>query len=66
MVVGPNRTTLDGEMLIIDTPHLLGLVAETVGWKVEESLALDAYQRFDLHQQNSITSERLVVLRRVG
>lgn len=66
MVVGPNRTTLDGEMLIIDTPHLLGLVAETVGWKVEESLALDAYQRFDLHQQNSITTERLVVLRRVG
>ena len=66
MVVGPNRTTLDGEMLIIDTPHLLGLVAETVGWKVEESLALDAYQRFDLHQQNSITSERLVVLRRLG
>lgn len=64
MVVGPNRTTLDGETLIIDTPHLLGSVAEMVGWKVNESLALDAYQRFDLHRQNSITSERLVVLRR--
>jgi site-specific DNA-methyltransferase (cytosine-N4-specific) len=66
MVVGPNRTTLDGETLIIDTPHLLGLVAETVGWKVEESIALDAYQRFDLHRQNSITTERLVVLSRAS
>jgi site-specific DNA-methyltransferase (cytosine-N4-specific) len=64
MVVGPNRTTLDGELLVIDTPHLLGVVAESVGWRVEESIALDAYQRFDLHRQNSITSERLVVLRR--
>jgi hypothetical protein len=64
MVVGPNRTTLDGETLIIDTPQLLGFVAETTGWRVIESLALDAYQRFALHHQNSITTERLVVLRR--
>jgi site-specific DNA-methyltransferase (cytosine-N4-specific) len=66
MVVGPNRTTLDGEMLVIDTPHLLGVIAESVGWKVEESLPLDAYQRFDLHRQNSITTERLIVLRRAS
>lgn len=65
MVAGPNRTTLSGQTLVIDTPHLLGTVAERVGWKVEESLALDAYQRFDLHRQNSITTERLVVLKRV-
>lgn len=66
MVAGPNRTTLSGHTLVIDTPQLLATVAESVGWKVEESLALDAYQRFDLHRQNSITTERLVVLRRVG
>lgn len=64
MVVGPNRTTLSGQTVLIDTPQLLGSVAETVGWKVEEMIALDAYQRFDLHRQNSITTERLVVLKR--
>ncbi len=64
MVVGPNRTTLNGETLVIDTPQLLAVVAESAGWEVQESLPLDAYQRFDLHRQNSITSERLVVLKR--
>ena len=64
MVVGPNRTTLSGEPLTIDTPHLLVDVAQAVGWKIQEVIALDAYQRFDLHQENSITSEKLILLRR--
>ena len=64
MVVGPNRTTLSGEPLTIDTPHLLVDVAQAVGWRIQEVIALDAYQRFDLHQENSITSEKLILLRR--
>ena len=64
MVVGPNRTTLSGQPLTIDTPHLLVEVAQAVGWKLQEVIALDAYQRFDLHQENSITSEKLILLRR--
>lgn len=64
LVVGPNRTTLGGEEVRIDTPRLLGLVAQHAGWKLSEVIPLDAYQRFDLHRKNSITAESLVVLRR--
>lgn len=63
MVVGPNRTTLSGELVNIDTPRLLASVAAEVGWEVDELVALDAYQRFSIHQENSIKEEMLVVLR---
>lgn len=63
MVVGPNRTTLSGELINIDTPRLLASVAAEVGWAVDELVALDAYQRFSVHQENSIKEEALVVLR---
>ena len=33
---------------------------------LEELAELDTYQRFDMHQRNSITSEWLVVLRNAG
>lgn len=63
MVVGPNRSTLGGQPLVIKTPELLALIAESVGWTVDELIPLNAYQRFGLHRKNSITSETLVILR---
>ncbi|MFN7978372.1 MAG: hypothetical protein U0P30_09560 [Vicinamibacterales bacterium] len=63
MVVGPNRTTLSGEVINIDTPRLLASVAAEVGWDVDEFVELDAYQRFSVHQENAIKEEALVVLR---
>ncbi|WP_291981167.1 hypothetical protein [Luteitalea sp.] len=66
MVVGPNRTTLSGEEINIDTPRLLASVAAEAGWDVDELVALDAYQRFSVHQENSIKEEMLVVLRAKG
>lgn len=64
LVVGRNRTNIGGVETIIDTPRLLADVAEHRGWIVDEVLELDAYQRFSMHQRNSIRTEALVMLRR--
>lgn len=64
LVVGRNRTTLGGKTVVIDTPRLLGDVAEANGWHVQEMLEMNAYQRFDIHRRNSIRTETLVVLKR--
>jgi site-specific DNA-methyltransferase (cytosine-N4-specific) len=63
MIVGPNRSTLGGHELVINTPELLAALAESVGWVVHELIPLEAYQRFDLHRQNSITTEKLILLK---
>jgi len=62
-VIGPNRCSLGGSAFAIDTPELLREVAEASGLVEEECIELDTYQRFDMHQQNSIRREVLLVLR---
>lgn len=63
LLVGSNRTTLRGEEVLIDTPRLLASLAESRGWSVAETIPFETYQRFDVHQKNSIRSELLLVLR---
>ncbi len=63
LVVGRNRTTLGGKEVTIDTPHLLGEIAAESGFRVEDVLELDTFQRFDVHSRNSIRSESLMILR---
>ena len=63
LVVGRNRTTLGGREITIDTPRLLGELGKATGFEVQELTELDAYQRFDMHRRNSITSEWLLVMR---
>jgi hypothetical protein len=64
LVVGKNQSRLGGQMFTIDTPHLLVLLAEHHGFTLQELLELNTYQRFDVHQGNSIRSEILIVLRK--
>lgn len=64
LLVGRNATELRGEEVVIDTPQLLADVAESRGWLVEEMLSFDTYHRFDVHQNNSIREEVLLVLQR--
>jgi hypothetical protein len=64
LVVGRNSTSLRGEEVLIDTPALLASVAESRGWDVEETMAFDTYHRYDIHAQNSIREEVLLMLRR--
>ena len=63
-VVGPNRTTLGGDMFHIDTPEMLATIGEKVGLKLIDSLELETYSRYNMHSQNSIREERLLVMRR--
>jgi site-specific DNA-methyltransferase (cytosine-N4-specific) len=64
LLVGRNSTELRGEEVLIDTPQLLAEVAESRGWEIEEILSLETYHRFDVHQNNSIREEVLLILRR--
>ena len=63
LVVGPNKTRLNGRQIIIDTPRLLVDIAISRGFKLIETIELNTYQRFDIHKNNSIQSESLLILR---
>lgn len=62
LVVGHNKTTLGGNKIDIDTPHYLKEVAIDVGWKHVESFPLQTYHRYDLHSQNAVNDETLLIL----
>jgi hypothetical protein len=64
IVVGRNHTVLNGKTFTIDTPSILMEIGELHGWKPEAILELDTYQRFDMHQRNSIRTECLLMLKR--
>lgn len=64
-VVGPNRTTLGGEMIHIETPEMLATIGEKVGLKLIDFFELETYSRYNKHSQNSIREERLLVMRRM-
>jgi site-specific DNA-methyltransferase (cytosine-N4-specific) len=63
LVVGTNKTTLGGREYVIDTPSLLIDVGVRAGFTREDAWPMDTYQRYGLHQKNSIDSEMLIVLR---
>lgn len=63
-VVGVNQTTLGGAPIVIDTPALLASVAEQAGFQIEEPIKLQAYQRYGVHQKNSIKEETVLMFRR--
>lgn len=65
LVVGQNQTRLGGQLFVIDTPNLLIQLATHNGFALQEALKLDTYQRFDIHQENSIRSEALIILRKI-
>jgi hypothetical protein len=64
LIVGRNSTRLGGRVFIIDTPRLLSILAEANGFRLRESMELETYQRFDVHQANSIRTEMLTILER--
>lgn len=63
IVVGRNRTRLGGRLLTLDTPRLLGELAECVNWRMEALVPMDTYHRFDIHRANSINTEALLLLK---
>ncbi len=63
IVVGRNKTVLGGKEIIIDAPAILASVATSAGFMPENRIELNTYQRYDLHQSNSIRSETMLILR---
>jgi hypothetical protein len=64
LIVGNNRTTAGGEQTVIRTPELLGEVAETRGYEVEEIIPLETWPRYGLHGKNGVSGEDALVIRR--
>lgn len=65
LIVGNNRTTAGGEQTVIRTPELLGKVAETRGYEVEEIIPLETWPRYGLHGKNGVSGEDALVIRRL-
>ena len=64
LVVGYNKTKLGNKEFVINTPNLLVSVAQKYNFKLQEIINLETYRRFDIHQNNSIRSEKMIVLRK--
>ena len=62
LVVGGNKTTMQGSEIVIDTSTMLQEIAASQGWQVVETIGLNTYQRYDMHQKNSIRTETLILL----
>lgn len=63
LIVGHNHTVLGGVRHDIDTPRHLADLAKSAGWKVEELIPLQTYQRYGYHQSNAVNAETLIMLR---
>lgn len=64
LIVGNNRTTAGGEQTVIRTPELLGEVAATRGYELEEVIPLETWPRYGLHGKNGVSGEDALVIRR--
>lgn len=64
LVVGQNKTNLQDNDIVINTPELLASIAEEIGWVVDDIIILNTYQRYDLHKDNSIKEEKLLILKK--
>ena len=63
LIVGTNRTRINGTDIVIPTPQFLTRIAESVGFVKERIEELDTYHRYNIHRANSINSESLIILR---
>jgi site-specific DNA-methyltransferase (cytosine-N4-specific) len=64
LIVGNNRTTAGGEQTVIRTPQMLGEVAATREFVVEEIIPLETWPRYGLHGKNGVSGEDALVIRR--
>ncbi|MEN5081003.1 DNA methyltransferase [Bosea sp. TWI1241] len=65
LIVGHNHTVLSNVRFDIDTPAHLAALAESVGWRIEETTSLQTYRRYGLHASNAVEAETLLVLRKL-
>jgi site-specific DNA-methyltransferase (cytosine-N4-specific) len=63
LIIGHNHTVLGGVRYDINTPEHLASIAGNVGWKIDESIELQTYQRYGYHMSNAVAAETLLILR---
>ena len=63
LIVGHNHTVLNAARFDVNTPAHLANIARTVGWRVEEVIDLQTYQRYGYHMNNAVAAESLILLR---
>lgn len=63
LIVGGNHTVLGGRRFDINTPQHLARIAESCGWKHDETILLQTYQRYGYHMNNAVKNESMIVLR---
>lgn len=63
LIVGGNHTVLGGTRFDINTPQHLANLATSKGWQHVETIPLQTYKRYGLHQNNATTIEALVILK---
>ncbi len=64
LVVGHNHTQLGHSKFDIETPAWLQTVATHTGFAHEESIPLQTYPRYSIHQANAVRLETLLILRK--
>lgn len=64
LIVGHNTTTLGGKKFFLNTPLLLAELAQSCGWRLEEIVPLETYNRYGINSKNAIAEESMVVLRK--
>ena len=65
-LVGVRTGLLSAAGIMRLTPVLINMVAEDNGFELQESVELETYQRYDIHQANSIRTETLLILKARG
>lgn len=63
LIVGHNHTMVGNVRTDIDTPMLLSIIGEDVGFKIHEITPLETYHRYGLNSLNAVQKESLMVFK---
>jgi hypothetical protein len=63
LIIGHNHTVLGGTRFDINTPVHLASIAQNAGWRVDELIEMQTYQRYGYHMNNAVGAETLLILR---
>ena len=62
LIVGNNRTTAGGQPIEIRTAEHLGKIANGLGFRIEDDMAMDMLVSRDIFRKNAVPSERIMRL----
>ncbi len=63
MVVGNNKTTAGGEKINIPTDDFIALIAEMLGFKLENKINMSVQKSYTIYSKNAINTESILVFK---